>query len=209
MSRAEQKAKTRENILATARTLFIEKGFAGTSIRDVAKTAGVGIGTIHVHFKNKKELLLSCFHQVLRGAVDRGLETLDREAPLDEQLTHLGYHLYESYTRHPALSREMFMASLFPEEEDELLDSFLIELANIFVQAKNRGEIRHLPAQGFRAAQGFFAAYLAILLGGLAGHFGLVEGKEAALRWAEALQGMLRLQLVGLGADETLLEEGS
>ena len=37
MKRAEQLAKTRQAILKTATTLFLQKGFSGASTRDIAK----------------------------------------------------------------------------------------------------------------------------------------------------------------------------
>lgn len=211
MSRVEQKAQTRAKILKVARELFVEKGYAKTSIRDVAKEAGVAIGSIHVHFKSKKELLLSCFHDQLAGAVQEGFDTLDTEAPLVKQLTHLCFSLYRAYAEHPELSRVMFTASLFPDEpaSDPLLAYFLNEVSGLFRNARERGEIRLLPAEGLRAAQGFFAAYMAVLIGGLSGHWGETSGDKAALAWAAQLEQMLRLQLVGLGADEGLLEEVS
>ena len=103
----------------------------------------------------------------------------------------------------------MFTASLFPEEPtaDPLLAYFLNEVSGLFRKARKRGEIRILPAEGLRAAQGFFAAYMAVLIGGLSGHWGEMNGEKAARTWSAQLEQMLRLQLVGLGADEGLLEE--
>lgn len=208
MSRAEQKARTRASILGEARALFVEKGYAGTSIRDVAQAAGVGVGSVHAHFTNKKALLLSCFMEQLESAVEQGLSTLDRAWPLVDQLVHLAHALFAGYAVHPELSKVMFTASLFPEEpgSDPLLARFLGEVSGIFRASLERGEIERLPGAGLRAAQGFFAAYMAVLVGGLGGMWGPVQGAEAADAWAAALRPMLTLQLVGLGADESLLE---
>lgn len=48
--------QSRENILLTALRLFVEKGFAGTSVRDVAGAAGVNLAAISYHFGDKAGL---------------------------------------------------------------------------------------------------------------------------------------------------------
>ena len=48
--------KNRERILAAAEALFLEKG-AGVSLEEVAKRAGVGIGTLYRRFPTREALL--------------------------------------------------------------------------------------------------------------------------------------------------------
>ncbi|MDD7836662.1 MULTISPECIES: TetR/AcrR family transcriptional regulator [Paenarthrobacter] len=47
---------SREAIVAAARTLFAEQGFEGTSLRQVAREAGVDPAMVHHFFKGKDEL---------------------------------------------------------------------------------------------------------------------------------------------------------
>ncbi len=51
----------KEKILNSARLLFSEKGFAATGLREVADKAGVSLGNIYNHFKNKDELFQQIF----------------------------------------------------------------------------------------------------------------------------------------------------
>ncbi|UPF34969.1 TetR family transcriptional regulator, partial [Flavobacterium psychrophilum] len=46
-------------IILVAEKLFAEKGFDGTSIRDIAKTAGINIAMISYYFGSKEKLLES------------------------------------------------------------------------------------------------------------------------------------------------------
>lgn len=48
---------SRENILKAAKTLFEEKGFRGTSVRQLAKEAGVNVAMINYYFGSKDKLL--------------------------------------------------------------------------------------------------------------------------------------------------------
>lgn len=47
----------RNRILTSAKTLFAERGFAGTSIADIAAATDVPVGSIYTYFENKDALL--------------------------------------------------------------------------------------------------------------------------------------------------------
>lgn len=65
----EQVAATkRAHILGAAARVFAEKGFHATTVRDVARAAGVADGTIYNHFENKAALLLGLIDPMSRGA---------------------------------------------------------------------------------------------------------------------------------------------
>lgn len=65
---AKQKAETREAILAAAVDLFIDKGFRETSMRAVARQAGVGDATIYNYFPTKEALLYGYYQDALNRA---------------------------------------------------------------------------------------------------------------------------------------------
>jgi len=50
---------TRARILSAAGELFKKNAYAGTTMGDVARRAGVGVGTVYHHFPDKHSLLLS------------------------------------------------------------------------------------------------------------------------------------------------------
>lgn len=57
----EIRAKTKHKILESALELFAEKGFKGTSINEIAKSAGISKGLAYNYFKDKKEIMVSVF----------------------------------------------------------------------------------------------------------------------------------------------------
>lgn len=65
---------TRERICAAAEELFLRDGYARTSIRSVARTAGVAEATVYVTFANKAALLDAV---ILRAVRDNSSEALD------------------------------------------------------------------------------------------------------------------------------------
>ena len=51
-----EEQQNRERILLAAASLFANKGYAGTSVREIVQTAGVTKPTLYYYFKNKEEL---------------------------------------------------------------------------------------------------------------------------------------------------------
>lgn len=54
--RAEITNGTRQRILDAARTLFASHGYAGTSVRMIARHCGISDPAIHYHFRSKSEI---------------------------------------------------------------------------------------------------------------------------------------------------------
>jgi AcrR family transcriptional regulator len=71
----------REHILITAERLFGEKGFDGTSVRDIAQSAGVNLAMISYYF-GSKEKLLEAMIQFRSEYVFGILEDLNKEQSL-------------------------------------------------------------------------------------------------------------------------------
>ena len=76
---------TRERLLATARTLFGERGYEATSIEAVLETSGVARGALYHHFQSKAELFDAVAEEVFvaiaeetAAAARGGADTLER-----------------------------------------------------------------------------------------------------------------------------------
>lgn len=59
----------REQILRAAAKVFAEKGFHATTIKDIAKEAGIADGTIYNYFKDKPALLFAIFERMRQNIV--------------------------------------------------------------------------------------------------------------------------------------------
>lgn len=62
--RAEQVAQTRAALVGAGRQLFGSKGFAATSVDDLARAARVTTGALYHHFPNKAAVFEAVFEQV-------------------------------------------------------------------------------------------------------------------------------------------------
>ena len=70
------RAATRDKILRAARKLFVQRGFAATSMAAIVKLAGTSIGNLYFYFDNKESLLATLAEMSLRAAWARGDELM-------------------------------------------------------------------------------------------------------------------------------------
>jgi len=98
--RREGASESREHILATARRLFAEHGFEGTSLRQVAREAGVDPAMIHHFFKGKDELF--ALSVALPADPAQVLEGVDQHDPEHraEAIARAVLRLWESPAQH-------------------------------------------------------------------------------------------------------------
>ena len=74
-----KKDNIRLEILRVGREMFLERGFADTSMRTIAKHAGVSLSNIYNYFSNKDEL----FREALKSAV-AALRRMFEEEPTND-----------------------------------------------------------------------------------------------------------------------------
>jgi AcrR family transcriptional regulator len=90
VTRAESKERTRQRLLTEAQRLFRERGYAATSLEQVAEAAEVTKGAIYGHFASKEDLLLTAIEGA-RGTTPEYLTMLNDESrPLRERLAEFG-----------------------------------------------------------------------------------------------------------------------
>jgi AcrR family transcriptional regulator len=73
---------TRKKILKAARTLFVEKGFSGTSMGQIALKAGVNHSLLFHHFQNKQNL----WQEVKQAIFEEGKSIYSHLPPLEQSL---------------------------------------------------------------------------------------------------------------------------
>lgn len=74
---AESRVDTKERILDAAERLFAERGFSGTSLRQITKEAGVNLAAVNYHFQSKESLLQAVVLRKIGPINQRRLELLN------------------------------------------------------------------------------------------------------------------------------------
>ena len=65
--RAQRRAETERRLVGSAAALFVERGYASTTLADVAGRADIAPRTLYLHFPTKAELLLRCIELAIAG----------------------------------------------------------------------------------------------------------------------------------------------
>ncbi len=100
----------RRQILDAAVAVFAQKGYFTARVSDIASAAGVADGTIYLYFKNKEDVIVSLFADVLERHLARAKEEISRAGtPRQKLLAIARHHL-------AALSERRDVAILFQTE---------------------------------------------------------------------------------------------
>jgi AcrR family transcriptional regulator len=144
-------------LIAAALELFVEKGYAGTRLEDVASRAGVSKGTLYLYFENKEDL----FKAVVRESIVARLsetadEALHYTGPSDELLRRLIRGWWTDYGDSTAggIGKLMMAESgNFPEIArffiEEVIEPWHALLAKAITRGIERGEFRAVEVEPF------------------------------------------------------------
>lgn len=128
--REKQKLELRTRILEAAETLFLEHGYSGFSLRQVAEQIGYSPTTVYLYFENKEDLLFAVllegfeqFGELMQNAYQTSDDPLKKIMAMGRAYITFG-------VAHPAHYRLMFMERgdfllrENPTDQRSTLDSF-------------------------------------------------------------------------------------
>ena len=114
--------RKRRAILAAATEVFLQHGYLGASMDEVAAKAGVSKQTVYKQFENKErlftEIVLGTSDQLIDGLQQAYADTLEGAADAREALRALAYRLLQSLTADGVLQLRRLViaeADRFPE----------------------------------------------------------------------------------------------
>ena len=169
----DSEARRRE-ILAAAAAQIEEGGFHALNIREIAKRAGVSLGTVYVYFRTKEEIFATLTADRMEGFCDdvvRSLRAADSLPGLFSALANLYLAFYRSHGRHldpwAVVADPAAAEALPPEVIARLRKSVQVILAEAAMA------VERLAATRGRAlkADPLALPYVWITLTGLAVHF--------------------------------------
>jgi TetR/AcrR family fatty acid metabolism transcriptional regulator len=155
-------ADKRKRILQAAVAVFARKGYFGARVSEIAKKAGVADGTIYLYFRNKEDILVSLFDDLMSEHVQQVKDALwsvpDAESRLrlvaEHHLRALGGNrdlavVFQVELRQSTKFMERFTASW--------LQDYFALLGEIIARGQRDGEIRpDLPVK--LGTKAFFGA---------------------------------------------------
>jgi AcrR family transcriptional regulator len=132
----ERKAETRYMIIQSARKIFSEKGFHKTQISDIVKEAGISVGSIYAHFRDKRDLFEQLYRENLKNLRQKLRELRQTAQPNDirerVQRWKYTYNAFFDYVDENPQQILMILRGGFGVDEDH--DADLWEFFNAFAQ---------------------------------------------------------------------------
>ena len=125
-------------VLAAALAAFVEKGYDGASIREIASRAGLSVPGLYHHYPSKQALLVGLTNVVMRDLLDRSRAAVSEAGPTPGERfdavieSLLRFHMYrreqafvasrETRSMEPE-SRQAYIA--LRDEQQEMLDDIV------------------------------------------------------------------------------------
>jgi len=178
MATMDRPSPTRERLRAAALTLFVQKGVAETTTRDLAAMAGVAEGTIYRHFTSKDDLVRELFEDHyfrFGGELDR--IRAETGGGLDAKLGAMIGFMAALYDSDPTLYRFLLLAqhTVLPSIATALPDSPASVFRRLVADAIAAGQI---PPQNPTLSASMLIG--AIIQPALALIYGTLEGPMTA-----------------------------
>lgn len=127
---SERKGETVARIIAAAKDVFAEEGFAGARVDEIAHRAGVNKATLYYHIGDKQALYAEVIHDVIGATGQKIAEEIARMTDPEEKLRIYIRSLTETISRNPEIPRIM-MRELASGGQN-LPDVFFQDLALVF-----------------------------------------------------------------------------
>lgn len=177
LSRRERnKQEKQARIVAAARRLFAEKGFAQTTTLEIAEAADIGTGTLFLYVRSKEDLLVMVFKDEMLETAMAAFGRLRADEPLLDQLMQVFDAMVSHHERDPDLAKVLLKEIMFPTNEDragdiaELMAAIFGELGRLLIAAKASGSLR-AEFDPRLAAESLFSNYFMDMLEWLRGRW--------------------------------------
>lgn len=167
--RVQKKQKTQKAILNAALELFAERGFHGTTTKEISKRARIAEGTLFNYFKTKEDLALFFLEQEVMNLIAWYGDQDDlRSTPITEKLFAIIHHHLESIRPYEEFIGAVYLRALQPGsklnplslERYELNYHYLKFIRDVLNDAEDAGEI---PGVGDLGAYAVGLFHLAIV----------------------------------------------
>lgn len=119
-------AQTRECLLDTAIRLFVEKGYASTTMRDVAAATGTSLGLTYHYFASKEDIVLALYTR-LAVELEQDVQAL-APAPIAERFEWAIRHKLQRLAPYRAVLGALLSTALMPQSGIAVLGKRTIDI---------------------------------------------------------------------------------
>jgi AcrR family transcriptional regulator len=138
----------REAIVGAALDLFVERGFFGTTVPEIADRAGVGAGTIYRYFDSKEALVNVLYREEKLRFAENVVAGVRPAGPARELFRMLWMRMAKFAAEHPKsfVFLELHHHARYLDAESHAVEHRMLELfTNVVLSAQGRGELKAGP----------------------------------------------------------------
>lgn len=152
-TQSERSASTRGALLAAARRLFAERGYAATPREEIVAAAGVTRGALQHHFGDKQALFLAVYEEVEQEVMTAVAAAAIKAGgdPIEE--LRAGCQAYLDAVLDPAVQRICAIdgpAVLAADVRQEITDRYALGLVrDVLQQAMTKGLVANAPVEPY------------------------------------------------------------
>lgn len=141
-----------EKIIAVAKEVFIEKGFDGASMSDIAARVGINRPTLHYYYRTKDKMFQAVFLSIIQSFIPKIQDVfVDDNKPFSEKIRIVVDTYLEVAKNNPYMP--MFvMREINRNAKDFIkavnpvyMDKFLNQIAIYLQSAMDKGDIKQVP----------------------------------------------------------------
>ena len=148
---------TKPEIVSRSLTLFMEKGYDGASMSDIAQATGIKKASLYAHFSGKEEIFSAVFSDVLQDYRE-AISSLTKKRADESVLTRLE-RMFRGFLRYCYQNTKVyfwdryfyyppeFIRERMEEETRTTQDAFLNAIRSAMEEGMARGEIRSQPPE--------------------------------------------------------------
>jgi AcrR family transcriptional regulator len=192
--REREKAARQEAIMASARELFFAKGFAPTTMDEIAQRSELSKGALYLYFPSKEDLYATVLNAGLKILFERIEEVFRLDLPPDQVIRKLGEVRYRYYLDY----REYYRIFFFRQHRD-------VDVAR---QLLSHTLVQESLEKGMRNFQRFIGVIQKAIDQGL---FAPVDPRKAAVAFWGAINGVLFFfeeelskEIIGIDVEELI-----
>lgn len=141
-----------EKIIAVAKEVFIEKGFDGASMSDIAARVGINRPTLHYYYRTKDKMFQAVFLSIIQSFIPKIQDVfVDDNKPFSEKIK-IVVDTYLDVAKNNPYMPMFVMREINRNAKDFIkavkpvyMDKFLNQIAIYLQSAMDKGDIKQVP----------------------------------------------------------------
>jgi TetR/AcrR family transcriptional regulator, cholesterol catabolism regulator len=130
-ARAAQAEERRRQIMDVALNVFADKGYKGTSIKDIAEAAGISQGLLYYHFTSKEKLFMDTVESHTFLPELRRILAESSTLPSIKEIKEIAFRFIKTLESRKSLSRIIMRDVAFNPKVSDFWTRFLREVVSL------------------------------------------------------------------------------